>query len=206
MCSKVCKTTCMRASALGTSTPSRYFLRKRTIQRLGDSKSVSARNKCNYVAYTSHLAVLSLQTHGQVHQVRPLLAVAQLSGFGKDVKRSVGGSAADQSHASGRPSPNLPRPMYHPVLTYHDFWFCTTQKRGASLCSPQLSDQLSVSVAICYSVSNYQNIGKNPYQCNSGCFCLTTNKYGILLPSSTSSSAAVVHTAIYQGAHIGMPK
>ena len=52
---------------LGTSTPSRCFLRQWTIQLLAASKSVSARNECNYVAYTSHLAVLSLQTHGKVH-------------------------------------------------------------------------------------------------------------------------------------------
>ena len=53
------------------------------------------------------------------------------------VKRGAGGSAADRSRASGRPLPDVR--SYHPVSTYHGFRFRTTQKRGASLRSPQLS-------------------------------------------------------------------
>ena len=132
-----------RTHALGTCTPSRWFLRKWTIQQSADSKSVSARNECNYVVYTAHLAVLSLRTHGQVHQARPLLAVAQLRGFGKDLKCGAGCSAADWSRALVGP-PRLtttdvpsgfntltyhPVLTYYPVLTYHDFWFRTTQMR-----------------------------------------------------------------------------
>ena len=51
---------------------------------LADSKSVSAGDECNYLPYTAHLAVLSLQTDGQIDQARPLLAVAQFRGVSKD--------------------------------------------------------------------------------------------------------------------------
>ena len=55
-------------------------------------KSVSARNEYNYVAYTVHLAALSLQTHGQAHQARlNFLAVAQFRCFGKDLKHGCRG-------------------------------------------------------------------------------------------------------------------
>ena len=115
MCSKVCKTVYVSCHAgrshmtvTATSTPSRCFLRKWTIQRLADSKSVSARNECNYVAYTSQLAVLSLQTNGQVHQARLLRAVAQFRSFGmQGFKTRRRGSAAERSRASSRPSPQL---------------------------------------------------------------------------------------------------
>ena len=51
---------------------------------LADSKSASAGDECNYLPYTAHLAVLSLQTDGQIDQARPLLAAAQFRGVSKD--------------------------------------------------------------------------------------------------------------------------